>query len=90
MKSELVYALCWRQAAACARARPDSEYVEGAARIPGRTAVARAWCRDRDGTIHEPTWPGRVPAEYLGVAVLPRSGSRRRTNTQSVRPLTCR
>ena len=29
MKSELVYGLCWRQAAAYARAHPDSEYVEG-------------------------------------------------------------
>ena len=70
MQSELVYGLSWRQAAAYARAHPDSEYVEGGG--SPRTAVAHAWCGDRNGTIHEPTWPGRVPAQYLGVAVRPR------------------
>jgi hypothetical protein len=42
MKSELVDRMRWRQAAAYARAHPDSEYVERAARIPGRTAGAHA------------------------------------------------
>jgi hypothetical protein len=47
MKSKLVYGLCWRQAA---RAHPDSEYVEGAARIPGR--VLEAEPEDTNAILH--------------------------------------
>jgi hypothetical protein len=50
MKSKIVYGLCWRQASACARAHPDSEYVEGAARISGR--VLEAEPGDANAILH--------------------------------------